>query len=511
MTTEGPAPEGRSNTGLIILGLAAVLLIGTVVGLLLGGGGEPAVTTLATGTSTTTTVATTASSATPTTTTAPSTTTTPPPPEQFAFAALEDTTIDSGAPNEILGTGELLQIEQEEDDIVSALVRFEVTGLPTDAEIASAVLQLNVVDASSVPGVVSQVGGPWSEAETTWASAPPVGVPVTTLPGGTEGAPLSIDLTSLVTGPGVIDLYLTTSSDDGMDFASRESATGAPTLVVTLGPPETPAAQGNVLVGAGDIAGCASDGDEATAALLDEVVAGASQAVVFTTGDNAYESGSEANFLECYDPSWGRHKDITRPALGSREYRTPGATGHFGYFGVPEGERDKGYYSYDFGGWHVVVLNSNCDQVGGCHAGSAQELWLREDLAASDAVCTVAFWHHPAFSSGQSGGHTEVLAFHDALAEANAELVINGDDHVYERFAPQNPGGQAEDDGIRQFIVGTGGRSLGGFNRIAPNSDVRYNGSFGVLVLNLLPDSYEWQFRSVAGANFSDIGNGDCG
>ena len=235
MTTEGPAPEGRSNTGLIILGLAAVLLIGTVVGLLLGGDGESADTTLATGTSTPTTVATTASTVPPTTTTAPSTTTTPPPPEQFAFAALEDTTIDSGAPNEILGAAELLQIEQEEDDIVSALVRFEVTGLPADAEIASAVLQLSVVDASSVPGVVSQVGGPWSEAETTWATAPPVGVPVTTLPGGTEGAPLSIDLTSLVTGPGLIDLYLTTSSDDGMDFASRESAAGAPTLVVTPG------------------------------------------------------------------------------------------------------------------------------------------------------------------------------------------------------------------------------------------------------------------------------------
>lgn len=510
MTTEGPAPE-RSKTAMMILGMAAVLLIGTVVGLLLGGESDDSDPTLASGPSTTTNIATTTSTVAPTTT-APSTSTTatPPPPRQFAFPAVEDTTVDSAAPNEVLGGNELLQTEQEEDDIISSLVRFEVSGLPADVQIASVILRLTVLDSSSAPGVVSQVGGEWSEAETTWASAPPVGVPITTLPGGTEGTPVDIDISSIVTGPGVVDFYLTTSSDDGMDFASKEAAIGGPTLVVALGPPLIPEAQGNVLVGAGDIAGCDSDGDEATAAILDDVVAAASGAVVFTTGDNAYEVGSEQNFLDCYDPSWGRHKDITRPALGSREYRTPGASGHFGYFGVPEGERDKGYYSYDFAGWHVLVLNSNCDLVGGCHAGSVQEAWLREDLGASDALCTVAFWHHPAFSSGQSGGHAEVLAFHEALAEADAELVVNGDDHIYERFAPQNSGAQAEDDGIRQFVVGTGGRSLSGFRTTAPNSEVRYNGSFGVLVLNLFPESYEWQFRSVAGANFSDLGTASC-
>ena len=509
MTTESPEPEGRTNTALIVLGLAAVLLIGSVVGFLIGGGQSPD-PTLAPSSTTTASPPTTTTVAT-TTTTAPTTTTTAPAPTEFEFPASEDTTVNSSTPIDVLGSGELLQTEQEEDDIIHTLIRFEVSGLPTDAVIAGAVLRLTVLDESSVPGEVSRVGGTWTEAETTWETAPPIGAPISPLPGGMEGAVLDIDVTSVVTGPGVFDFYLTTSSSDGMDFAAREAPAGGPTLVIRLGDEgDASGAEGTVLVGAGDIAACNSQGDEATAAVLVEVVSGAEQAVVFTAGDNAYPSGSERNFLDCYDPSWGAFKDITRPALGSREYRTAGAGGHFDYFGVPPGERDKGYYSYDLAGWHIVVLNSNCDQIGGCEAGSAQEIWLREDLAASSAVCTLAYWHHPLFSSGSDGGVPDVLPLFQALYDADAEVVINGDDHFYERFAPQDPVGEEEDEGIRQFIVGTGGSSLSSFGAGAPNSEVRFSEAFGVLALTLLPEGYQWAFMSVAGSDFNDPGTGTC-
>jgi len=509
MTTESPEPEGRTNTALIVLGLAVVLLVGSVVGFLIGGGQSPD-PTVAPSSTTTFRTATTTTLVT-TTTAAPTTTTTVPAPTEFEFPASEDTTVNSSTPIDVLGGGELLQTEQEEDDIIHTLIRFEVDGLPDDADITTAVLRLTVLDESSVPGEVSRVGGTWTEAETTWETAPPIGAPISPLPGGMEGAVLDIDVTSVVTGPGVYDFYLTTSSSDGMDFAAREAPAGGPTLVLMLGDQgDSSGAAGTVLVGAGDIADCNSEGDEATADVLDGVVSGAEQAVVFTAGDNAYPSGSERNFFDCYDPSWGAFKDITRPALGSREYRTAGAGGHFDYFGVPPGERDKGYYSYDLAGWHIVVLNSNCDQIGGCEAGSAQEIWLREDLAASSAVCTLAYWHHPLFSSGSDGGVPDVLPLFQALYEADAELVINGDDHFYERFAPQDPAGEEEDEGIRQFIVGTGGSSLSGFGSIATNSDVRFNEAFGVLALTLLPEGYEWAFMSVAGSDFNDPGTGTC-
>jgi hypothetical protein len=510
MTIENPEPEGRTNTALIVLGLAAVLLVGSVVGFLIGGG-QSSDTTVAPSSTTTLRPATTTTETTATTT-APTTTTTVPAPTELEFPASEDTTVDSSTPADVLGGGELLLIEQEEDDIIHTLVRFEVAELPADAVITAAVLRLTVLDESAVPGEVSRVGGPWTEAETTWETAPPIGAPISPLPGGTEGAVLDIDVTSVVTGPGIFDFYLTTSSSDGMDFASREAPAGGPALVLTLGDQgDSSEAEGTVLVGAGDIAACNSQGDEATAAVIDEVVSGAEQAVVFTAGDNAYPNGSERDFLDCYDPSWGAFKDITRPALGSREYHTGGARGHFDYFGVPPGERDKGYYSYDIAGWHVVVLNSNCDQIGGCEAGSAQEVWLRGDLAASNTMCTLAYWHHPLFSSGSDGGVPEVLPLFQALYDAEAELVINGDDHFYERFAPQDPAGEEEqDEGIRQFIVGTGGSSLSGFGAIAANSDVRFDGAFGVLALTLLPDGYEWAFMSVAGSDFNDPGTGTC-
>ena len=261
-----------------------------------------------------------------------------------------------------------------------------------------------------------------------------------------------------------------------------------------------------VLVGAGDIATCDSTGDEATARLLDGI-----DGTVFTTGDNAYNQGTAAEFAACYEPSWGRFKARTRPAPGNHEYETPGAAGYFSYFGARAGEPGKGYYSYDLGAWHIIVLNSNCAEVGGCAVGSPQERWLREDLAARRKVCTLAYWHHPRFSSGYDPNEPDTGAFWEALYKGGATLVLNGHGHHYERFAPQDPQGRYDPArGIREFIVGTGGGELTPFLATAPNSEVRDNQTFGVLELTLRPTSYDWRFVPVAGKTFSDAGTGAC-
>jgi methionine-rich copper-binding protein CopC len=263
-----------------------------------------------------------------------------------------------------------------------------------------------------------------------------------------------------------------------------------------------------VFVGAGDIASCARTGDEATAKLLDPIVAAApSTTTVFTTGDNAYESGTASEFENCYDPTWGQFKAKTRPTIGNHEYyETADASGYFEYFGTAAGDPGKGYYSYDLGSWHMISLNSNCKFVagGGCAAGSEQEQWLRKDLAAHSNECTLAYWHHPRFSSKlSSGGNSSMKPFWEALYAAKADVVLNGHLHNYERFAPQTPTG-AEDDparGIREFVVGTGGYSLNTFQptQHAPNSEKQYAGSYGVLKLTLHPTSYDWQFVAEDG------------
>jgi hypothetical protein len=233
---------------------------------------------------------------------------------------------------------------------------------------------------------------------------------------------------------------------------------------------------------------------------------------VIPLGDTAYPDGTPEQFEECYDPTWGRHLARTRPAVGGHEYHTPGASGYFGYFGTAAGDPAKGYYSFDLGSWHVVVLNSECAQVGGCDRGSPQETWLRADLAANTARCTLAVHHSPRFSSGSiHGSNASMTAFWDALYEAGAEVVLSGDDHLYERFAPQTPSGAPDlASGVRQFVVGTGGFYLYGFGEIQPNSEARNDTSYGVLRLTLHADRYEWSFLAVAGQTFSDSGSTSC-
>ena len=266
--------------------------------------------------------------------------------------------------------------------------------------------------------------------------------------------------------------------------------------------PEIP----KILVGAGDIAGCSSEGDEATAALLDGI-----DGTVFTVGDNVYESGTDAEFEECYQPSWGRHKARTYPSPGNHEYYTANASGYFHYFAAAAGEPGEGYYSYDLGEWHVVALNGMCENVGGCEADSPMVRWLEEDLSANPKTCTLAYWHHPLFSSGYHGNQPKMKPTWDTLYAANVDVVVNGHDHSYERFAPQDPNGVADSErGIREFVVGTGGINLRPFETIEPNSEVRNADAYGLLKLTLRSTSYDWEFVPVVGETFTDSDGGEC-
>lgn len=217
---------------------------------------------------------------------------------------------------------------------------------------------------------------------------------------------------------------------------------------------------------------------------------------VLTTGDNQYESGSLSQYQTYYAPTWGRLDSIVYPVPGNHEYNTAGAAGYFSYFQSRFNVLDpqsRGYYSYDLGSWHLIALNSQIS-VG---AGSAQEQWLRADLAAHPTSCTLAYWHHPRFSSGTvHGNNTSMQPLWQALYDAQADLVLNGHEHNYERFAPQSPVGIADSNGIREFVAGMGGKDFHSFGAPITNSQFRNNTSFGVLKLVLHPQSYDWQFIS---------------
>jgi PKD repeat protein len=279
----------------------------------------------------------------------------------------------------------------------------------------------------------------------------------------------------------------------------------APTRPVESAPPAPPALVDStvVLVGAGNIARCASPIDEATARQLDGI-----GGTVFTTGNHAYEQGSVSNFARCYAPSWGRHRARTRPAPGERDYATSGAAGYFGFFGAAAGDPTRGYYAYSAGAWRVIVLNSNIAR----DSASAQLAWLRAELAASTQFCTAAIWHHPRFTSenGQAT-NASVRPFWDALYAGGADLVVNGRDRAYERFAPMRPDGTADATlGIRQFTVGSGGVSMLSRGARHPNSQSRNGLVNGVLKLTLRPEGYDWQFVPVVAGPYADSGSGSC-
>jgi hypothetical protein len=258
-----------------------------------------------------------------------------------------------------------------------------------------------------------------------------------------------------------------------------------------------------IVLAAGDIAKCEILGGAiATSRLLDRL-----PGTVLTLGDNAYETGTPAEFEKCYAPTWGRHLERTRPAPGNHDYLTRNAAGYFGYFGERAGTAGLGYYSFDLGTWHVVSLNSEVP----FGRRSPQGKWLADDLRAHPVDCVLAYWHTPAFSSGPHGDNLAVRELWRQLAEAGVDVGLTGHDHHYERFAPMDAKGRADPvNGMRQFVVGTGGGGVYRWKRISPNSEVRDNSTYGVLQLVLLPGRYEWTFVPVEGLKFTDAGTGTC-
>ena len=299
------------------------------------------------------------------------------------------------------------------------------------------------------------------------------------------------------------------ASADRVGSSASPGGSGASSASPGRSAPAGPSASGNatvVLTGAGDIADCTLTGAARTSDLLSRETGS-----IFTTGDNAYEDGSPANFGNCYAPTWGRVLDRTiLPTAGNHDWDTPGAAGYLPYFGAAAAPLGVTWYSTDLGAWHVIVLDSDCALVGGCDAASPQGRWLKKDLAASTAHCTLAIWHHPRFSSGEHGNDLEVAPFWDQLHAADAELVINGHDHDYERFAPQDPSGKVErPGGLREIVVGTGGAELRTFKVQAANSEFRQAGAWGVLRLTLHPANYDWEFLPT-GSDIADSGSTPC-
>ncbi len=238
-----------------------------------------------------------------------------------------------------------------------------------------------------------------------------------------------------------------------------------------------------------------------------------SAVVVLPLGDLQYEAGTLAEFNRSYHTTWGRFNDIARPVTGNHEYDTRGAAGYFSYFsqrGVNVGSPTEGWYEHNIGDWHFVALNSNCAAIGGCGENSPQYRWLQADLAANRRKCTVAYMHHPYLSSGQNGSTPALRPLMRLLYNNSAEIVLSGHDHSYERFNPITPEDVADPTrGLRFFVVGTGGRDLYTFPRTLPNSDFRYNQSFGVLRIVMKEAAYDWQFVNIAGVTI-DSGSGVC-
>ncbi|MGE5744365.1 MAG: invasin domain 3-containing protein [Gemmatimonadota bacterium] len=300
-----------------------------------------------------------------------------------------------------------------------------------------------------------------------------------------------------------LTLAITVVACSDTDNLTRPSVQGlytTPTGLVTANPPQ-------IFIGAGDISSCSNNGDEMTAQIIDTI-----PGTVYNLGDDAYDNGTTSEFNNCYNPTWGRFKSRTKPSAGNHEYNTSGATGYYAYFGAAAGDPSKGYYSYDLGLWHIIVLNSNISRS----VGSAQDTWLKSDLDAHPGQCTLAYWHHPLYSStgGTGSGGVSISSmkpFWDRLYAAHADLVLNGHRHFYERLKPMKPDGSYDPtNGITEIIAGSGGIGGGTETNLFPTHITGNGDTRGVLKLYLYDDSFAWRFIPIAGKTYTDTGSTAC-
>ncbi|GAB3666019.1 hypothetical protein GCM10027596_32910 [Nocardioides korecus] len=419
-------------------------------------------------------------------------------------------------------------------------LKVTVSGLT--APVTAASLQLYSYSTSTEGVDVSLSDSSWTETGLTWNNAPPVGVragkaaPVTVSTWG------SADVTSAITGNGTYTFVLTTTRTSANKVASREATGSSPRLVVSTGgsttsPTPTPTSSPTTtspgsgdptLVAAGDIAcpdGKAPTSTSCQQQATSDLAVSLKPTALLPLGDNTYELGALSDYQASYAPSWGRLDSIAHPVPGNHEYgyigssiQPTGGVGYFAYFGTKSHPLAPGctsscpsWYSYDVGAWHLVALDSQCGVVGGCNPGNPEYQWLLNDLNTHPNTCTLAYWHIPVFSSSQDH-QPDMSAIFKLLYDKGADVVLNGHAHFYERFAPQDVNGVADPArGIRELLVGTGGRSFFAVRATpAANSEARIANTFGVLQMTLHPTSYDFRFVPVAGSTATDAGSGTC-
>ena len=448
----------------------------------------------------------------------------------LTFPAGADARVEEERPETNFGADPALRADGGGDPEVRSYLRFDVSG--ADTGVTRAVLRLYAASATKDGPAVYEAETGWAEAEVTWDARPSRTSDAIDDRGAIEAdAWVEYDVTEFVPNDGSYGFVLVADGGDGVDFSAREG-TRPPQLVLTAADAEAEPLAGEsddargdqsvTVVAAGDVAcdpasGSFKDGlgtasncrQEHTARLVEEI----GPELVLGLGDMQYEEGTLDNYARSYDRSWGRFKDKTYVvAGGSHDFY--GGGDFYTYWGERAGPAPlRNWFSRDVGTWHLVFLNSYCDEVGGCEPGSAQYEWLRADLAASGATCTLALWHEPRFTSGSRHGDDEdVDPFWDLLYDGGAEVVLVGHEHNYERFAPMDGDGDRDDAfGVREFVVGTGGKSLGAdWEEIRPASEVRDEEAYGVLKLTLRPAGYDWEFVAEPGQPFADLGSGEC-
>ena len=435
-----------------------------------------------------------------------------------------DSYVSSAATSTNYGTAAQLRIDGS--PVVRSYLAFDLRSV--SGGITAATLRVYASSASSAGYEVHATAGGWTETGITFVNAPSVGALVAKTGAFSAGTWTAIDVTSAANAGGLVYLAIVDPSATAVSLASRESAY-SPTLALTIdgtgtpAPTATPTATASastvptpsatptpppggdpVLIGAGDICVTSIIGNATATAKL---IAARPMAAVFTLGDNSNETGTAAQYTSCYAKTWGAFLNRTHATIGNHDCMTgSGCAPYYAYFGAAAGPAGKGYYSYDLANnWHVIVLNSQGAEVGGTGAGSPQETWLRADLAASAGKHVIAMWHIPVFTSGLLSRTAYAIWWQDLYA-AHADLVLDGHDHLYERFALQSPAGKADPNGIREFIAGTGGAPPQQFGATAANSQVRNAGTFGVLQLTLHAHSYDWHFIPIAGSTYTDSG-----
>lgn len=440
----------------------------------------------------------------------------------LTFKPVADALVTSATPSRNFGRSSKLGVDRH--PLVRSYLRFKLTGL--SGTVANATLKIYVTRFNGRGITVRAIARrAWSERGITFRNSPSLRGTVTKLTVASTGW-AEANLTQLVKGNGILEIALTHGIPSGViSVASRETGARAPQLSIDARQPNE-----TVVVAAAGNIGCdpadpSYNGGNGTASecrqkATSDLVVNRGYRGILTLGDNQYECAGFDAFLQAYGPSWGRVKSITHPAPGNHDYGSDvagtgcaanaGPGGYFRYFGTSAGDPARGYYSFDLGNWHLVALNSNCDAVGGCGAGSAQEQWLKQDLAAHKNVCTLAYLHQPRFTSGPPDNPLSVDAFWRDLAAGGADIMLSAHAHIYERFAQLDADGKASGAGVREFVVGTGGKMHHSIIAVAPGSEVRNAETFGVLELTLHPTSYDWRFVPEAGKTFTDSGSSPC-